>query len=87
MKFNTTSVWAAFLIIMSLSIVNALPVDQVEDDVAEVAEAYALSADKLLTREEGTFHIPTDIKVEAEPEVKKVNGCGFRSFFTYHSCL
>ncbi|KAF9276495.1 hypothetical protein BGZ68_009978 [Mortierella alpina] len=80
MKFNTTSVWAAFLVVFSLSVVNAIPVDQ--------AEAAALSADKLLTRGDSTFVIPDDAKVEDVPVAsKKVTGCGFRSFFTYHSCL
>ncbi|KAF9955854.1 hypothetical protein BGZ70_010087 [Mortierella alpina] len=80
MKFNTTSVWAAFLVVLSLSVVNAIPVDQ--------AEIAALSADELLTRGDGTFAIPEDAKVEEVPEAsKKVSGCGFRSFFTYHSCL
>ncbi|KAF9930638.1 Twinfilin-1 [Mortierella alpina] len=82
MKFNTTSVWAAFLVVLSLSVVNAIPVDQAE------AAAAVLSADELLTRGDGTFAIPEDAKVEEVPEAsKKVTGCGFRSFFTYHSCF
>ncbi len=80
MKFNTTSVWAAFLVVFSLSVVNAVPVDQ--------AELAALSADELLTRGDTAFVIPEDAKVEEVPEAsKKVTGCGYRSFFTYHSCL
>ncbi|KAF9289678.1 hypothetical protein BGZ68_008869 [Mortierella alpina] len=82
MKFQSTHLFsAALLVIMSLSAVNALPVDaQTEIDGVETVE--------LLSRNENTFEIPQDTKVEdSSSNGKKLTGCGFRSFFTYHSCL
>ncbi|KAF9951987.1 hypothetical protein BGZ72_006588 [Mortierella alpina] len=82
MKFQSTHlISAAVLIIMSLSAVNALPVDaQLELEGAQSVE--------ISSRAESTFEIPTDTKVEeSNSNGKKLTGCGFRSFFTYHSCL
>ncbi|KAF9941124.1 hypothetical protein BGZ75_008286 [Mortierella antarctica] len=82
MKIQSTRfVSAALLVIMALSAVSALPVDaQVEIDGVQTVE--------ISSRSESTFEIPTDAKVEeSSSNNKKLTGCGFRSFFTYHSCL
>ncbi|KAF9920604.1 hypothetical protein BGZ67_001106, partial [Mortierella alpina] len=55
---------------------------------AEAVLPVADATEPLLTRGDGTFAIPEDTKVEETNNGgKKVNGCGYRSFFTYHSCL
>ncbi|KAF9968586.1 hypothetical protein BGZ70_002111 [Mortierella alpina] len=82
MKFQSTHLFsAALLVIMSLSAVNALPLDA-QDEIAAVETA------DLSNHSESTFEIPADAKVEdSSSNGKKLTGCGFRSFFTYHSCL
>ncbi|CAO3571547.1 unnamed protein product [Mortierella alpina] len=86
MKFQVTSIFAAVLVVLSLSAVNAIPVD----GQAEAAAVLAVDAasDPLLTRGDAAFSIPADTKIaETNNGGKKLTGCGFRSFFTYHSCL
>ncbi|KAF9271664.1 hypothetical protein BGZ68_003260 [Mortierella alpina] len=83
MKFQATSIFAAVLVVLSLSAVNAIPVDGQAE-----AEAVAAATEPLLTRGDGTFAVPADTKIaETNNGGKKLTGCGFRSFFTYHSCL
>ncbi|KAF9944325.1 hypothetical protein BGZ70_004782 [Mortierella alpina] len=83
MKFQATSIFAAVLVVLSLSAVNAVPIEGQAEAVLPVAAA----SDPLLTRGDGTFAVPEDTKVEETNNVEKVSGCGYRSFFTYHSCL
>ncbi|KAF9972967.1 hypothetical protein BGZ75_001310, partial [Mortierella antarctica] len=86
MKFQATSIFAAVLVVLSLSAVNAVPIEGQTE--AEAVLPVADATEPLLTRGDGTFAIPEDTKVEETNNGgKKVNGCGYRSFFTYHSCL
>ncbi|KAG0210346.1 hypothetical protein BGX28_009398 [Mortierella sp. GBA30] len=86
MKFEATLfIWAALLVIMSLSAVNALPVEgQVKPESIEAVDPTAADFE---TRGDGKFRLPEDVKVDTNNGGKKLTGCGFRSFFTYHSCL
>ncbi|KAG0197215.1 hypothetical protein BGX28_009292, partial [Mortierella sp. GBA30] len=82
--FQATTIFATVLVILSFSSVNAIPV--------EGHLPVAVAADEpLLTRGDGKFVIPSDANIEDSKvdngDVKKPTGCGFRSFFTYHSCL
>ncbi len=87
MKFQTSSIFAAVLVVLSFSAVNALPFDGQAEPEAVLPVA-AAAVEPLLTRGDGTFVVPEDAKVdETNNAGKKVNGCGYRSFFTYHSCL
>ncbi|KAF9931651.1 hypothetical protein BGZ67_005225 [Mortierella alpina] len=84
MKFQATSIFAAVLVVLSLSAVNAIPVD----GQPEAEAALPGITEPLLTRGDAAFSVPADTKIaETNNGGKKLTGCGFRSFFTYHSCL
>ncbi|KAF9571906.1 hypothetical protein EC968_010559 [Mortierella alpina] len=87
MKFQATSIFAAVLLVLSLSAVNAIPIDG-QPEAEAVLPVAAAASDPLLTRGDAAFSIPADTKIaETNNGGKKLTGCGFRSFFTYHSCL
>ncbi|KAG0249749.1 hypothetical protein BG011_008977, partial [Mortierella polycephala] len=86
MKFQSTLfLWAALLVVLCLSSVNALPIT--EEQVASSAEPIAAGDIETRGLNDGKLQIPTDTTVDETNKGgnKKVN-CGYRYMAAFYGC-
>ncbi|KAF9192273.1 hypothetical protein BGZ51_005842 [Haplosporangium sp. Z 767] len=87
MKFQSTLfLWAALLVVLCLSSVNAMPI--AEEQVASSAEPIAAGDVETRGLGDGTLLIPTDTKIdESNTGANKKVNCGYRYKAAWYGCM
>ncbi|KAG0250759.1 hypothetical protein BG011_008117 [Mortierella polycephala] len=89
MKFqfqSTLFLWAALLVVLCLSSVNAAPI--AGEPLATSAEPIAAGDIETRGLGDGTLQIPTDTKVEETNTGNKKNVmCGYRYMAAFYGCM